>query len=138
MSWRQGRAVEDSCSVTADCEVETRPEALRHNLYLRGPAPCETYFLHLAKLLTFQPSPQIVPPTGDQSFKTLDRKKSSYSLHSHAQKGIIPNVCLDYYRMVPKFHGIIKKFLWACDMCHHQISSGNMQSALLSVHSPMN
>lgn len=103
--------MEDSCSLMLTHEVETGQEAARHNLYLQGPALCEIYFLHLVKLLTFQQSPQIVPPTKDQSFKTLDGKKSSYSLHSHVQKGIIPQ-CLfkDYYRMVLRFHGIIKKY----------------------------
>lgn len=59
----------------------------------------------------FQQSPQIVPPTRDQSFKTLDGKKSSYSLHSHVQKGIIPqHLFKDYHRTVLRFHGIIKKY----------------------------
>lgn len=82
--------MEDSCSLVAGCEVESRQQAARHSINLQGFAHCEIYFLQLSKLLKFRQSPQTVPPAGE----TLDRKKISYSLHSHVLKGIILNVCL--------------------------------------------
>lgn len=87
-SWRQGHAVDDSWSLTADCEVESQQEVARHNGSLQGLASCETFFLQLDRLKPQQAS-QMAWPTGDQSLKTLDRKKISYSLHAHIQKGII-------------------------------------------------
>lgn len=58
-------------------EVESWQEAARHNGHRQGLASCETFFLQLDKLLKLQQAPQMVPPAGDQSLKTLDRKKIS-------------------------------------------------------------
>lgn len=88
-SQRQGHAGNDSWSLMAAGEVESWQEAARHNGHRQGLTSCETFFLQLDKLLKLQQAPQMVPPAGDQSLKTLDRKKISYSLCSHVQKGII-------------------------------------------------